>query len=254
MQEEIQEKIYVIKTINFEGPFHLLLNLIEKRKFFINDLSLAQVTDDYLAFLNKLGKMELAEVSSFIVIASTLILIKSKSLLPNLILDIEEEKNIEDLEKRLKLYKFFLELSENIKNNFGKKIIFTPQEKKIKLLVFLPDDQITKDSMMTFAQNVLNKIPKKNVLSEISVKKVINIDEMIEKLTERIQNSLKISFKDSMCLSSNYELNATVSCETKREEKIIFIVGFLAMLELVRQGILNVVQENHLGDIMIEKN
>src|SRR3989344_4185467 len=153
-------EIYTIKTGNFEGPFGLLLDLVEKRKLFINDVSLAAVTEDYLSYMNKLGgqtSLGSGEIASFILVASTLIIIKSKSLLPNLNLTMEEEGDIKNLEERLRLYELFMKLGGNIKNNFGKKIIFAPQERKNELrawghttLIFLPDEQITKKSMMSF--------------------------------------------------------------------------------------------------------
>ncbi len=239
---------FQIKTGKFEGPFELLLNLIEKRKLFINDLSLAQVTEDYLSYINKLGGLPPAEISSFILVASTLLFIKSKSLLPSLDLTLEEEGDIKNLEKRLILYEFFTKLSGNIKNNFGKKIIFSPLDRKNDLrtwshtiLVFLPDDQITKESMMAFAQNVLGAMPKKIFLPEVEVRKVISIEEMIDKLTERIKKTLTMNFKD---------FNGKI---TTREEKMVTIVGFLAMLELVRQGIINATQDGNSGDIFMEK-
>lgn len=239
--ETSNNSIYHIKTDAFEGPFHLLLSLIEERKFFINDLSLAQITEDYLNYLSKIEKSDSQEISNFIVIAATLILIKSKSLLPNLSLTDEEQSDIQNLEERLKLYEFYTKLSLHLKNNFGKKIIFAGEERKNDFLVFLPDDQITKESMMTFAHNALGKIPKKIFLPEVEVKKVINIEEMIEKLTGRIEETLKMSFKDF-----------TGVAKTK-EEKVVVIIGFLAMLELVRQGILDVMQENNFEEIIMKK-
>jgi segregation and condensation protein A len=188
-----------------------------------------------------LGGLGPAEVSSFVIVASTLILIKSKSLLPNLDLTAEEEGDIKSLEERLRLYELFLKLGGNIKNAFGEKIIFAPLARKSDVLVFLPDDRITKESMMGFARDVLGSMPKKIFLPEVEVRKVISIEEMIEKLTERIKNSLKLNFND---------LNGKIST---REEKVTMIVGFLAMLELVRQGIIDAIQENDGGDIIMEK-
>ncbi|MSU44818.1 segregation/condensation protein A [Candidatus Nomurabacteria bacterium] len=232
---------YTIKTSGFEGPFGLLLELVEKRKLFINDVSLATVTEDYLQHMNKLGGLSPADISSFILVASTLILIKSKSLLPNLSLTTEEEGDIKSLEERLRLYEIFMKLEGNIKDNFGQKIIFSPLERKNEILVFLPDDRITKDSMMSFAKNVLGSMPKKVFLPEVEIRKVISIEEMIGKLTDRIQSSIQTSFK-----------NFTGQART-REEKVFVIVGFLAMLELVRNGILNAIQENGFEDIIISK-
>jgi len=237
----MESQVYKIKTANFEGPFGVLLNLVEERKLFINDLSLAQVTEDYLKYLNTLSNASPAEISSFVVVAATLILIKSKSLLPNLNLTSEEEGDIRNLEDRLKLFELYARLGINIKNMFGKKIIFAPLERKNETLVFLPDDRITKESMMTFARDILGRIPKKVFLPEVEVKKVVSIEEMIGKLTERIQKSLKMNFKDFAGSAQN------------KEEKIIVIVGFLAMLELVRQGMLYVAQKNNFEDIIIMK-
>ena len=237
------ETEYKIKTPWFEGPLGLLLDLVEKRKLFINDLSLAEVTEDFLNYVKLLAesRSKAGEVSSFIVVAATLILIKSKSLLPNLDLTAEEEGNIHDLEERLRLYEQFRKLSMNVKSRFGKKIIFAPLEKKNGILIFLPDEQITKERMMNLVQSVLGSMPQKEKLPEVPLKKIVSIEEMIKKLTERIEKSVKINFRD-------FAKNGK-----SREEKIVVIVGFLAMLELVRRGILEVKQENNFSDILIEK-
>ena len=88
----METESYTIKTSIFEGPFSLLLHLVEKRKLFINDLSLVEVTEDYLNYLNSLEKLNPEEASNFLIVASTLLLIKSKSLLPNLSLTDEEKE------------------------------------------------------------------------------------------------------------------------------------------------------------------
>jgi len=240
----VETDTYQIKTSGFEGPFGLLLNLVEKRKLHINDVSLAQVTEDYLEYMNKLGGLPPSEISSFVLVASTLLLIKSKSLLPNLDLTSEEEGDIRNLEERLRLYEIFTKLGGKIKSTFGKEIIFAPLERKNDVLIFLPDEQITRESMMTFARGALDGMPKKVFLPKVEVKTVISIEEMIDKLTERIQNSLKMNFKDF------HGHNGGVAT---REEKVVVIVGFLAMLELVRQGMINAMQEYDGGDIIIEK-
>ncbi len=242
----METETFQIKTVGFEGPFGLLLNLVEKKKLFINDLSLAAVTEEYLAYMNKLGAVSANEISSFILVASTLILIKSKSLLPNLDLTDEEKGDIKNLEDRLRLYELYTKLGLNIKNKFGQKIIFAPEERKRNdVLVFLPDEKITKDSMMMLVRGVLGAIPKKVVLPQVEVRKVISIEEMIDKLTERIQTSLTTNFRDF----TNHKRGLPVT----REEKIEVIVGFLAMLEMVRNGIVDAIQAMDTGDIIIEK-
>ncbi len=240
MEPEIQNS-YQLKIAGFEGPFGLLLNLVEKRKLFINDVSLAAVTEDYLSYLSKLGGLNPTEISSFVLVASTLILIKSKSLLPNLNLTSEEESDIHSLEERLCLYELFTKLGGNVKDMFGEKIIFAPLERKNEVLIFLPDERITRENMMGFAHGVLGGMPKKVFLPEVEVRKVISIEQMIGNLTERIQSSIKMSFKDF------------AGKAVTREEKVFVIVGFLAMLELVRNGILEALQDNDKGEILITK-
>ncbi|MEI7810771.1 MAG: segregation/condensation protein A [bacterium] len=238
----MEKEGYTIKTVNFEGPFVVLLNLIEERKLFINEISLADVTEDYLKYVNGLNDLSPADIASFIVVAATLILIKSKSLLPNLNLTLEEEGDIKNLEDRLKLFERYARLAGNIKINFGKNIIYYALERKNDTLVFLPDEQITKESMMTFARGALGRIPTKVFLPKVEVKKVVSIEEMIDRLTKRIEKSLTLNFKEF------------AGRAVTREERVEVIVGFLAMLEMVRQGILNVAQENNFEDILIEKN
>ncbi|HTE48788.1 MAG TPA: segregation/condensation protein A [Candidatus Paceibacterota bacterium] len=241
----MERDTYTIKTAGFEGPFGLLLDLVEKRKLFINDVSLAAVTEDYLNYMNKLGasnSIHHSEIASFVLVASTLILIKSKSLLPNLDLTAEEEGDIKNLEERLRLYELFTKLGRNIKNNFGENIIFEPLERKNEVLIFLPDNQITKESMMGFARDVLQAMPKTVLLPEVEVRKVISLEEMLDKLTRRIKDTLQMSFREF-----------AGGGRGGREEKVKMIVGFLAMLELVRQGIIHVVQENDEADIIIHK-
>ncbi len=235
---------YQIKVNGFEGPFGLLLDLVEKRKLFINDVSLSAVTEDFLNYMSKLEGLYPGEISSFVLVASTLLLIKSKSLLPNLNLTDEEKGDIKNLEERLRLYELFIKLGGNVKSMFGKEMIFAPLERKSEILVFLPDSQITKESMMYFAREVLGGIPKKVFLPETDVKKVISIEEMIDKLTERITSTMRMSFSD---------FSGKKGGTHTREEKVTVIVGFLAMLELVRNGILDAVQNNHREDIIISK-
>ncbi|MFN4181170.1 MAG: segregation and condensation protein A [Candidatus Paceibacteria bacterium] len=235
------ENQFNVKIASFEGPFGLLLSLVESRKLFINDVSLAQVTEDYINYVNSISKEDKEEIANFILVAATLILIKSKSLLPDLSLSKEEEQDIKNLADRLKLYELYTGLAVEIKKNFGKQIIFAPEERKKDLRVFVPDAQITASSMHDLVYSLLNKIPSKTKLPEVEVKKVISIEEMIDHLTTRIESTLKFNFKEF-----------AGGTKTK-EEKVFVIVSFLAMLELVRTGILEAVQDNNFSDIIIEK-
>ncbi len=240
---------FAVQTKGFEGPLELLLSLIESRKLFVNEISLAEVTSDYVAYIRDLGEIpqekRIADISYFILIAATLILIKSKSLLPNLSLTDEETEKITDLEARLKLYQTIKNASIEIKNNFGTHIIFAPMERTWDTPLFSPDPQMTVSVMNELVLGVLARVPKKaEVLPEIEVKKVINIDEMINSLTERIQGAMNMSFR---------EFAGSHGAENEKEAKVHVIVSFLAMLELVREGIIDVMQNAHFEDMQINK-
>jgi len=231
------EPIYKVKTEVFEGPLDLLLSLIEKRKLFINDISLSKVTDDYISHVQNLADYSIPDRANFIVIASTLLLIKSKSLLPTLNLTGEEEGSIEDLEKRLKEYQRIKELSVHIKEMFGRNIIYPKNQNKNIVPVFSPEEGMTVAGIFASIKEVLKSIPKKEILPQAMVKKVISLEEMITDLTHRIKSSIKMSFKE---FAGN------------QEHKVNIIVSFLAMLELVKQGIIDVTQNDQYGDINME--
>ena len=240
---------YQIKQGTFEGPLELLLSLIEQRKLFVNEISLAEVTNDYISYIKSLSGVpsnkHISDVSYFILIAATLILIKSKSLLPNLSLTDDETEKITDLESRLKIFKIIKNASIEIGNNFGTNIIFYPNERIWSEPLFSPDPQITIMSVKSSIVDVLAHIPKKaEKLPEIEVKKVINIDEIINSLTDRIQNAMNLSFR---------EFTRNSGAANQEEAKVHVIISFLAMLELVREGIIDVIQNSSFGDIEINK-
>lgn len=236
------EEAYKVKLEQFNGPLDLLLTLIEKRKLFINEISLARIADDYIGYVKQREQFPIAESAQFILIASTLLLIKSKSLLPTLDLTTEEQASVEDLEHRLKLYKQIRDLSIHLKERYGKNIIFERNQPKTITPVFSPDASMTVPALLGAIKGVIQNLPKKEPIPKAVVKKVISIEEMINNLTSRIQSSLRMSFK---------EFSRSHGGEGK-EHKVHVIVSFLAMLELVKQGMVDVTQEKDFDDIHIE--
>lgn len=230
---------FAIKTEVFEGPLELLLSLIEKRKLLINDISLAQVTDDFIKYLESHPEMPINQSSQFIVIASTLLLIKSKSLLPTLTLTEEENKNVEDLELRLKIYQKYKEAGEKLAEIFGKNPLFernfVPTNDTV---IFAASKNISIESLKEAGFRVLQKIPKVEKLPQAIVRKVVSLEETMQKLTSRIKSSLQMSFKDFAGVG--------------KAEKVNVIVSFIAMLELVKQGMIAVTQSDAYEDIKME--
>lgn len=228
---------YLVKTDNFEGPLDLLLSLIEKRKMLINDVSLSKVADDYICFIQNKEVFPIKDTSDFLLIASTLLLIKSKSLLPSLSLTEEEKTDIQDLELKLKIYKRIKELSLHVKEMFGKDIIYFPEQRKFEP-VFSPDESMNKENLSHSVFEVIRNIPKEEIKPKVKVQKTISLEEMIGNLTERVKSSLRMSFKDFSGMG--------------KADRVNVIVSFLAMLELVKQGVIEATQHDNKGDIQME--
>ncbi len=239
------ESSYNVKTHIFEGPLDTLLSLIEKRKLFINDISLAQVADDYISYVRSLTDFPLADSAHFVLIASTLVLIKSKSLLPNLSLTEEEQSNIDDLEDRLKQYQKYKALSAHLKERFGINVEYLRLPSKEKIVVFTPDKNTSVARISEVIKSVISGMPKKEFVPKAIVQKVISLEEMMDSLADRITKSMKMSFRDFARSTSSGQAGP---------EKINVIVSFLAMLELVKQGIIQVRQDKDFHDIEIETN
>lgn len=240
------ETSYKVKSGQFEGPLEVLLNLIEKRKLFINEISLAEITDDYIRYIQNLQDKKIEHYANFIAVAATLILIKSRSLLPNLTLTTEEETQIDDLEARLRLYKIIQDVGQEIQKKYGKQIIFPKLSKKNEMRVFSPDKQITQELMRELSSSVISAIPepRKEKLKEVEVVRVKSLKEMIDDLTDRVMKSFEKTNFNDLWKGQNFA--------SKKEERVTVIVSFLAVLELVRSGIMEAFQDD-AGEINIEK-
>jgi segregation and condensation protein A len=234
---------YTLRTDIFEGPLDLLLSLIEKRKLLINDISLAEVADDYLKYLEQHPEFPVAETAQFVLVGSTLLLIKSRSLLPVLSLSQEEQGSIEDLEKRLKFLDAYKAFAAALIERYGKARTFGRVRKVQKMAVsFSPDTSMTVPTIHQSIQSVLQSLPKgKPKLTEATVRKVVSLEDMMERLTQRISMGMQVSFR---------EMQDGHGTETKLNT----IVLFLAMLELVRQGVIRVEQEAAHADIVIKSD
>jgi segregation and condensation protein A len=240
--EEVEVKsLYTVKTTSFEGPLELLLNLVESRKLFINEISLASVTDDFLAYARNLPKNDLSELTSFLSIAATLILVKSRSLLPGFIVTKEEEKDIVDLETRLALYSMIRGVSEELGERYGKVVIHLPPERQLFTSVFAPDPNLSQQVLLQAVTDTLNRVPKVEVLPQVKVRKIISIDEMLTSLSERIATAVSVSFRE-------WQKTVVVGDDEEATRKN-YIVSFLAMLELVRSGMMDAFQGIEFSDI-----
>jgi segregation and condensation protein A len=239
---------FKIKTDKFEGPLDLLLELIEKRKLHISEISLAQIADDYLAYISSHQSFPIESSSQFLVVSATLLLIKSKALLPYLELTREEEKDVEELELRLKIYKEIKRIGEEIKEKYGKEVIYpiAPMPKQIH---FSPGEGISKEIIKEHISSVIKNLPQKNLSPETKVRQVVSLEEMIERLKERIEGALQMTFHEFV----GKDKTNTPSGEEDRARRVEVVIGFLAMLELVKQGVIQADQNNRFGNINLHQ-
>lgn len=233
-----------IKTEQFEGPLDMLLDLVEKRKLFINDFTLAAVADEYIARIRRFDSFPVSDVANFLLVASALVLIKSRSILPQISLTEEENQSIDELKRRLALLELFRDVAGHVKEKYGKTVLFPRESRPKSVIVFAPDARITPAAMHSAAESVVSAFPKPVELPKVTVKKIISLEEMLDRLAERIQVALKMNFSEF----SNYDRSKPIP----KEERIMIVIGFLAMLEMVKQGVLIVTQHEDYGDIEME--
>ena len=213
----------------------MLLDLIEARKLLVNDLTLANITEDFISHVRAQESFPVAETANFIQIAATLLLIKSKSLIPDLALSEEENSDIEDLKRRLAAYEKVREAARELSRIFGKKMMI-PVGERPPLVVFAPSRDLSVNALAEAMTRILAAREAVEELPIARVKPLVTIEEMMDRLAKRVQRAMTLSFNE-------------FSAGTK--ERIEVIVSFLALLELVKQGAVAAEQFDTYGDIRI---
>lgn len=234
---------YTIKMTNFEGPLDLLCHLIDKNKMDIFDIKINDITDQYLEYLKYMDQMNLEITSEFIVMASKLIYLKSKQLLP--VEKEEEEEDEFDLVKLLVEYKKYKEMTNVFRerlDNFGRRVYKLPEK------VELPKgklDTVFEPSLIvdTYAAFVRREIEKKNVNAEN-----INRIAVSEKYTikSKIKEILKTLWK-----KPKFIFNKLFNVQKRPKAEIV--TAFLSLLELAKLERISVTQDSLFGDINVEK-
>jgi segregation and condensation protein A len=235
METVIKNSGLHIRTDAYEGPFELVLELIEKRKLSISDISLSQVTDDYIQHVRTQAKFPMEDAAQFIGVAATLLLIKSKSLIPDLELSEEEESDVDELKRRLTEYERVREMMRELSRVFGRSVMVSAGERAPEV-VFAPSRDLTLVRLTEALADALAALEKEEKLPEARVRTMITIEEMMGRLVERVQKKLTMSF-------SEFAGDA--------KDRIEVIVSFLALLELVKQGAMDATQHDTFADIRI---
>jgi len=229
-----------IKLEQFEGPLALLVKLIDKAELDITQLSLTKVADQYIAHLRSLTNINPEEMADFLVVASRLLLIKAKALLPYLLP--EEEEAIEEFEQQLRMYKEFLEASKKIEKMVAGKHFMFEREFNRKALVanlgiFSPPTNLKVGMMAEIYKEVLSHIkPILEKLEEGTVVMTISIDEKIKFIEDFVIGKIRSRFSELI---------------KQANSKVEVIVSFLAMLELMKQRTINADQDELFSEIEI---
>jgi segregation and condensation protein A len=228
---------FAVKLEKFEGPLDLLLQLIEAEKLDISQISLAKVTDEYVHRLQEQPDLPPEELADFLVIASRLLYIKSRLLLP--FLNIGDEEPIGDLESQLKIYKEYLDASKTIAALIGKRRFLFVHDKLPHIEVgFAPPKKLTPGQMAEMLRGVLKRLDMIVRIPRAVIEKTVSIHEKIGHIQSLISKAAKISFRALL---------------SDAESRIEIVVSFLALLELVKQRSVSVSQEAMFEDITIEK-
>ncbi len=244
---------YQLKLEYYQGPLDKLLELIEEKKLPVSDVALAAVTADFLDYLEQFkiafGPGDAVDENSplfdappelladFLVIASRLLLIKSKSLLPSLELSTEEEAEIKDLEHRLKLYQELKRTQEHVRSLWSDMPkLYAREFLNSTEPLFYPPKGVTPEMLFGSVLKVVGTLeelfkPKATVRNQI-----VHLREKIQEIVARL-SATPMNFSELHAGKGKGEL----------------VVMFLAVLHLIKQQLVNVEQGGHFAAITIAK-
>jgi segregation and condensation protein A len=235
---------YAIKLDNFEGPLDLLCHLVDKNKMDINEVNISKITDQYIEYINQMKELNLDITSEFILMASTLLYIKSKSLLPKQIED-EAELTEEELIFRIIEYKKYKEIAKKFKELY---LTYSKRSFKLPDNIELPKRKIEEEYSKNIIVENYDKLLKRNKekvntnannIEKIAIIETVTVSSKVKDIFRELMKKPKFIF-NKLCLNKKY---------TKLET----VTAFTGLLELTRRKKIKANQEKIFGDITIEK-
>ncbi|MFA5413303.1 MAG: segregation/condensation protein A [Patescibacteria group bacterium] len=230
--------MYQVKIEKFEGPFDLLLQMIEKEEMNITDISLSHIADQFVEYIERMDNLNPAEMADFLVVAAKLLWIKSKALLPSIELEGDDGS---DLAAQLKIYKEYRDASLVIhKMILGKRFTFVRERPPLGVgdILFNPPTWLTKERLIQVMREIIDDLEPIVRLPRGVVKSAISIQEKIQHIRDLIRQNIEIKFHTIV---------------SKAKNKVEIIVHFLAVLELLKHRHIIVRQEEMFGEINIKK-
>ena len=240
----LETQKYAIKIDNFEGPLDLLCHLIDKNKMNIYDINLSEITDQYIEFLKEQEKLNLEIASEFVVMASTLLFLKSKNLLPK---QEEEEEEIteEELIRRIIEYKKFKEISKVLREKY---IIFSNRYYGFEEKIDLPKQKLEKKYDEAIIPEIYENLVEKN--NEKINQNAKNIEKIAITDNYTVASKVKEMFK-VLIKQKRFVFNKLFSLNKHNRQEVV--TAFSGLLELSRRSKVQTKQDELFGDIEVEK-
>jgi len=220
----------------YSGPLHLLLELIQCEELPITEVSLARVTEDYLKYMDA-HTVPTHELADFLVIASRLLLIKSKAILPQ---EEESEEDASTLAMQLRLYKLFSDAADHLETLHD-----GPYEShhRVKAMeaprgAFVVPEGVSTDSLNDAFEGLLKRLEPFFKLQQVAMERVVSVQERIAEIHQAILTRSRFTFKHILSSGAS---------------KVDVVVSFLALLELVKRQVIDVVQGDTFSDIEVTR-
>ena len=238
---------YSIKIQNFEGPLDLLFHLIEKNKMDIYDIQITDIADQYMEYLNTMEELDLEIASEFLVMASTLLLLKSKLLLPEANKTGEDQEELkDDIVSRLLEYKRYKEFTVDLKDQEGyySQIFYKPHE----ILKILPEKIVNKLYSSDMIPAIYKEICERNMrkinpnrtnIEELLIREKVTIRSKIKEVIKTLIEKTKFMFSELFDINKNSKLEVAI--------------GFMAILELAKVKRVKLEQKKPFGEITVNK-
>ena len=230
------------KLDTFEGPLALLLTLIQKNKVSIYDIPIVEITDQYLEAIKGIEQSQLENTSEFLIMASQLLLIKSRMLLPKNEEAEDEEDPREELARRLAEYQKFKEASMELrKSEFSTRYMVFRGEEKIKFPIPEYNREHKTDELLEAFNNILARrirkvAPEKRAFSGIVGREKVSVDDMVEKICKRLSKNKRLGFRKLFL---------------PNDSKPEMIATFLAVLEMIKLDKIRADYDENTEDFII---
>lgn len=232
---------YKVTIENFDGPLDLLLHLIKEQDIDIYDIKIEEITEQYLDYIRAMKELNLSVASEYLVMATELIEMKSKMLLPKKVIETEddyEEDPREVLIERLLAYKKYKEVTEEFKNlEMTRKLIFTKEPENLSFYAkeeAKKDDLGVNDLIEAFNALLKRKELDKPIATKIT-KKELSLVEKIKSIKKILHERKKVNFEELFDVATKEEV----------------IVSFLSILEMIKKDEILVKQDNNFKTITI---